>query len=215
MIVPLSRSYAARGGQPVVERVDRRIFTLTYFHHCMDCTFCHDSCCQHGATVEEPMVETLETLADELEPYVGVPRGEWYWADTWWDDPDYPAGRFTRTETRDTPLGERCVFANVNGRGCLLHTFALERGLPVHQVKPMACNLFPVLWDRGALIVPLEIADGTLVCRDAGVTLYRSARNDLRHYFGEELIRELDALEPEGTMESGRAGLVSLPLASA
>ena len=179
MIVPLSRAYAARGGNPVVERVDRRIFSLTYFHECMACTFCHDSCCQHGATVELPLVEKLAALADQLEPFVDVPRDRWYGGNEMWDDPDFPGGWFTRTDTRATPLGPRCVFANSRGRGCALHTFALERGLPVHDVKPMACNLFPVLGT--ARYRPIEINDGTLICRDVGIACQSAER--LGYYF--------------------------------
>lgn len=213
MIVSLSRAYAARGGTPVVDRVDRRIFSLTYFHDCLRCDFCHDSCCQYGATVELTMIGRLASLAAELEPYVEAPAAQWYGGNDLWDDPDYPGGWFTRTAVRPTPRGPRCVFASRDGRGCRLHAFALERGLPVHDLKPMACNLFPVLWDNGVLIVPLEIDDGTLICRDTGVTLYRSARNDLRHYFGAELIDELDGLE-RSLEPAAAAGLVPLPMAA-
>ena len=210
MIAPLSRPYLARDGAPVVERVDTRIFERTYFHHCMSCTFCHDSCCQYGATVEEPKARVLLALADELEPYVGIPRSEWFLDDTWWNDRDYPGGRYTRTEIRDTARGDRCAFINTDGRGCLLHKFALERDISVHDIKPMACNLFPVLWDSGTLIVPEEIADRTLVCIDQGPTLYRSARNDLKYYFGPDLIAELDELERGCGLGRNKSGTVAL-----
>ncbi len=209
MIVPLSRPYSARTGAPVVEKVDSRIFELTFFHHCMFCTFCFDSCCQYGATVEEPKVRAILTRAGELEPSIGIPRSEWF-EETWWTDADYPGGRFTRTRIHDTPQGNRCVFLNRDGRGCLLHKFALDHGMPVHDLKPMACNLFPVLWDNGTLIVPLEIDDRTLVCMDQGVTLYRSARGDLLAYFGSELVAELDAMEREHLPASEKSGAMSL-----
>lgn len=191
MIVPLSRSYTARDGAPTVERVDKRIFSLTFFSACMDCTFCHDACCQYGATIEEPKVRAILDRADELEPFIGRPRSEWFQDDAWLDDPDYPGNRYTRTQVH----GERCAFLNRNGRGCLLHTFALVRGIPVPEIKPLACNLFPVLFEDRTLIVPLEIDDGTLVCLGEGPTLYQSARSDLAYQFGSDLVAELDALE--------------------
>src|SRR5262245_62091971 len=131
MIVPLSRPYAARGGVPVVDRIDTRLFTATFFSACMECTFCHDSCCQYGATVEEPMMETLLAMKDGLEPVVGRPASEWF-DGKFRTDPEYPGGRFTRTRVFDG----RCVFLNRAGRGCLLHKYALERDVPVHAMKP-------------------------------------------------------------------------------
>ena len=110
-------------------------------------------------------------------------------------DADYPGGRYTRTRVVDGS----CVFLNRTGRGCLLHRFALERGIQIQTIKPMACNMFPVHCENGVLIPPLEIEDRTLVCHGPGPTLYRSARNDLAYYFGPDLIAELDALEAAQT----------------
>ena len=65
----------------------------------------------------------------------------------------------------------------------------------MQSIKPMACNMFPVHCEYGVLVPPLEIQDQSLVCRGPGLTLYRSARNDLAYYFGPDLISELDLLE--------------------
>jgi hypothetical protein len=190
MIVPLSRPYACRHGLPVVDGVDTRIYSWTYFAACMDCSFCYDTCCQYGATVERRTVGRILARADDLEAYLGVPRGRWF--DGYYrPSDDYPEGRYTRTQV----VEGSCAFLNRHGRGCLLHRYALERGLDVHDVKPMVCNLFPVLPENGLLCLPDEIRDGTLTCLGSGPTLYRSARSDLEHYFGPELVTELDVLE--------------------
>lgn len=209
MTVPLSRPYTARIGAPTVERVDPRIFQLTFFHFCMACTFCHDSCCQYGATIEEPKVQAILDRAADIGQYVGVPPAEWF-EPNWRPDSDYAGGRYTRTQVRETAHGPRCVFLNADGRGCLLHKFALDHGVPVQSLKPMACNLFPVLWEDGALIVPQEIEDRSLVCLDHGTTLYRSARNDLQWYFGPELVAELDGLEREHMPNRQKSEALSL-----
>jgi Fe-S-cluster containining protein len=192
VIVNLSRPYTARDGTPTVDRVDVRIFRETFFSACMECSFCFDTCCQYGATVEAPMAEEILRQAGELEQYLGVPRERWFEPE-FKTDPSYPGGKYTRTRVVDGS----CVFLNRTGRGCLLHRFCLEKGVEVHQLKPMACHLFPVLWDEGVLIVPLEVQDRSLVCLGAGPTLYRSARGDLGYYFGPELVAELDALESQ------------------
>jgi Fe-S-cluster containining protein len=212
MIVSLSRSYTARPGAPTVDRVDLRIFHERFFSACMDCAFCYDTCCQYGATVEAPLVEAIHRQAEELEAYLGVPRQHWFVSE-FQADADYPGGRYTRTRV----VEGSCVFLNRTGRGCLLHRFCLDKGLDVHQLKPMACHMFPVLWEDGVLIPPLEVQDRTLICYGTGPTLYRSARGDLLYYFGPELVAELDGLEsgqvpppPEVVSRS-----LSLPLVAA
>jgi hypothetical protein len=190
MTLPLSRPYPSRLSAAVVDRVDPDVFRHTYFGECLACTFCHDSCCQHGCDVAEPEARRILDLADGLEPRVGRPRGEWFqpWREP---EPEYPGGSYTRTRVVDG----RCVFLNRHGRGCHLHAFALGRGLDVRSVKPHVCWLFPVEYADGLLRVPLEIRDGTLVCLGSGPTLYRSARPDIADLFGPDLVAELDALE--------------------
>jgi Fe-S-cluster containining protein len=190
MIVTLSRLYSAARGAPVVDRVDVRIFRETFFSACMECSFCFDTCCQYGASVEAPMVEEINRRADQLEPYLGVSRHQWF-VGGFQEDADYPGGEYTRTRV----VEGSCVFLSRTGRGCMLHRFCLEKGIEVHQLKPIACHMFPVMWEDGVLIPPLEVEDRTLVCIGAGPTLYRSARSDLRFYFGPELVAELDELE--------------------
>jgi Fe-S-cluster containining protein len=214
MIVQLSRSYVARLGAPRVERVDQRIFWLTYFHHCLDCQFCHDSCCQYGCTVDAEQARRWLAESDLLETALEVPASSWF-TEEWWDDADYPGGRCTRTQVRQTPKGPRCVFAEPVGRGCRLHALALQMGREVHDLKPMVCSLFPVLFEEGTLIVPLEIDDQTLICLGSGMTLYRSARADLEYYFGSELVAELDQLEAAALAGGTRGRGCTLPLISA
>jgi hypothetical protein len=96
-----------------------------------------------------------------------------------------------------------CVFANRQGRGCLIHRYALQNGLDVHEIKPMVCVIFPLFWREGALVPSVEIADGTLVCLGRGPSLYRSVRQEVAYYFGAELVAELDQIE--------RAALRDLP----
>lgn len=206
--VPLSRSYVCRFGAPVIDQVDPRIFTLTYFGQCMDCTFCHDACCQYGADTEIPRVRELEKYQAELEAYIGIPRSEWFREDP--DDfgilpePEYPGGLYTRTQVVDiTPERsphnkEACVFLDPVGRGCLIHRFALDREIQVHEIKPMVCLLFPVSFAKQVLGPAYEFdLEDELVCEGHGVPLYRSARPDIEYYFGAELVAELDRLEKD------------------
>jgi Fe-S-cluster containining protein len=206
MIVRLSRPFVPRSQIPVVHSIDTRLFTEKFFSACMACDFCHDSCCQYGATVEVPKMEALLACKDALEPFVGRPASDWFDGE-FREDYEYPGGRYTRTRVFDN----RCVFLNRDGRGCLLHSYALQHNLPVHELKPLACTLFPIWWMHGVMVLPPEIEDGELVCLGEGETLYRSARNDLLLHYGPELVAELDALEAAEVAKGPRERRIPLP----
>jgi hypothetical protein len=177
---------------PCIDRVDKRIFRITYYQDCMGCSFCGDKCCQYGVDVDLQNVARLENAPAELEQFVGRPRSEWF-QDQVVLDAEYPGGGFRRTQVIDG----RCVFLNRSGRGCLVHAWCLQQGIPYQQFKPLFSSLFPVTIDQGSLLPSCETLESSLICLGSGNSLYRGARADLAWYFGEELVRELDALEQE------------------
>lgn len=179
----------ARDGAPIVREVDSAIFRRRYFGHCFGCTFCNDSCCDHGVDVALVERDRILARADELEPKVGVPRSRWF-VDAITADEDFPGGEATRTAV----VNGTCVFRISGARGCALHAFALERGDDYHDIKPMVSSLFPVTFGGGALVCSEELVDGSLVCGGDGPTAYEMARPELRHYFGDTFVSELDAL---------------------
>jgi hypothetical protein len=201
VIHPLSRPYACRYGAPIVDRVDSAIFFRRYFMNCMQCDYCHDSCCQYGADIDGENVARVEAHAAELEAYTGVPRERW-WTGEWNDDAEFPGGRQTRTRVEDGA----CVFRSRRGRGCMLHSFALDKGLDYHELKPLVSSLFPVTFDYGLLHPSNEIADRSLQCIDDGPTLYEGVRSEIEWYFGESLVAELDALASGILAKSGGPG---------
>ncbi len=190
VIRSLSRPYACRWGVPVVDRVDTAVFVRTYFVHCMECTYCHDSCCQYGADIDAENVARVEAHAEGLERFTGVPRDRW-WTGGWKDDPEFPGGRQTRTNVE----GGACVFRSRKARGCMLHSYALEKGLDYHDLKPMVSALFPVTFDGGLLHPSTEIVDRSLQCIDDGPSLYRGVRGEIEWYFDPDLVSELDEVE--------------------
>ncbi|MDP9150910.1 MAG: hypothetical protein M3O36_13350 [Myxococcota bacterium] len=198
LIRALSRAYACRWGVPIVDRVDTAIFARTYFVQCMDCSYCHDSCCQYGVDVDVTNVARLDAHAASLEQYTGVPRARWFTGE-WCDDGEFPGGRQTRTRVEDGA----CVFRNRRGRGCTIHSFAVERGIDYHELKPMVSVLFPITFDGGLLHPSNEILDRSLQCIDDGPTLYRGVRSEVGWYFGGDLVAELDALEALPAVDAG------------
>ena len=129
----LSQPYSLTGTPSTqVDRVDTRIFQLTYYMHCMGCSFCNDICCQYGVDVDLDNVARLQAAPEELEQFVGRPRSQWFQNQVVLD-PEYPGGGYRRTQVIDG----RCVFLNRNGRGCLVHSWCLQQGIPYQHLKPM------------------------------------------------------------------------------
>ncbi len=174
---------------PALQQVDSDIFSLRYYAHCMQCTFCHDSCCQYGCDVNIGERDKILFMKDALQPYISAPPEQWFKTEVF-EDPEYPTGKFVRSQTKDGA----CVFLNRKNRGCGIHTFALEKGLDYHDVKPMVCWMFPVCWDKGVLRPSSDIRDD-LQCKGEGPTIYEMTRPELKHVFGDALVEELDALK--------------------
>lgn len=191
-IRPLSRRYVARDGAPEILRVELAIFSIRYFTHCLSCTTCHDWCCSHGVDVDRENVVRILVRADAIERATGVPRDRFFVGKDH-DDPEFPGGGSTRTRVENGA----CVFLDRESRGCKLHRHALEAGFDYHDIKPMVSSLFPVTFDEGTLHASDEATDGELVCLGAGETLYRGARSELRFYFGDAFVAELDRIERE------------------
>lgn len=189
VLASLSRAYPSRFGVPVISRVDRAIFRLRYFTHCMQCGFCADACCLHGVDVDVANVERILKHAPALERHVGRPARDWF-TGQYERDPEFPGGTYTRTQVRDGA----CVFLGRGDRGCLLHSYAVRAGLDYHDLKPMVSALFPITFGSGVLHAADEVEDGSLVCSGAGPTLYEGLRDELRYYFGPAFVEELDQL---------------------
>jgi len=188
-VVPLSAEYACKMGGPVLRAVDKRIFAMRYFMNCMGCGFCNDICCSYGVDVDLENVARLKAAPQEFKDYIGVPDSEWF-TDEVIADPEFPSGAHVRTRIRDG----RCVFLNRQARGCKVHSWCLDNGVDYHLLKPMVSILFPVTFDYGVLNPSNEVVDKSLICEGEGPTCYEGSREELRYYFGDALVAELDRL---------------------
>jgi Fe-S-cluster containining protein len=195
MVIKLKNSYPSIHGLPVIHSVDTDIFTTTYFMHCMQCTFCNDQCCSYGADIDMLNVNRILEKADEIEEYIWIKRDKWFYPKKRKWDHEYPGHDYTRTSKRKNA----CVFLNRKGRGCMLHSFALDKGYDYHDFKPFFCTVFPVTYFEGVLVTPEEIDEKLTACLGKGPTLYQGAREELRYYFGEGLVQELDEIQPRYT----------------
>ena len=176
-------------GGPVLKSVDPAIFSLRYFTRCMACSFCNDSCCDHGVDIDLGNVARLKALPESFKARVGVPDSAWFTAEIV-RDAEFDGGAHVRTRVVDGT----CVFRDRKGRGCHIHGWALENNVDYHTVKPLVSTLFPLTFEHGVLVASAEAADGTLICSGEGPSLYDGARSELLYYFGEGLVAELDGM---------------------
>jgi Fe-S-cluster containining protein len=193
----LSTGYTARGGAPKILRVNTTIFERRYFTRCLDCTYCGDSCCSYGVDVDLENIERLKKHADGIEAFTGIARSEWL-DGIHVPDPDYPGGGNQRVRAA---FGS-CIFLDRGkwgARGCMLHRYAIAADIDYHEVKPLMSSPFPLSFeacDGGCTLrTATEVIEEELVCLDEGPTIYQSARNELLYYFGEAMVKELDAME--------------------
>jgi len=190
VILQLSNAYPARSGVPVISAIDKAIFHTKYFTHCQQCTFCHDWCCSFGVELDLENIRRIQAEADGLEKLVGIPRSDWFDNEVE-EDAEYEGGKYTGTKV----VNDACVFLNRSNRGCLFHSYSLQKGLNYHDLKPIVCCIFPLTFSEGVLLPADEVEDQSLVCLGSGPTLYRALRDELTYYFGAEFVKELDVLE--------------------
>ena len=188
-VLRLSREYICVQGAPVIHSIDTAIFTQRYFALCMTCNFCNDQCCSYGVDIDLGNVARLKALGDDFASSIATPRDEWFTAEIV-EDPEFPTGRHVRTQER----GGKCVFHNPKGRGCMIHGYALEKGVDFHTIKPIVSTLFPVTFNHGVIEASSEVLDKSLACVDDGPSLYEGAREELKYYFGDAFVAELDSL---------------------
>lgn len=195
MVIRLKNSYTSIHGLPVIHSVDTDIFEMTYYMHCMDCTFCNDQCCEWGADIDMLNVNRILKHKHGLEEFTGIKADKWF-DDTVkkWDH-EYPGNDYTRT-AYEKEKGY-CIFLDTKKRGCMLHSFALSNGMDFHELKPFFCSMFPVTYMEGVLLIPDEIDEKLTACLGEGPALYKGAREAIRFYFGDAIITELDEIEAD------------------
>jgi Fe-S-cluster containining protein len=190
MILQLSHTYPNIHGTPAISKVDTAIFTEKYFTYCLQCTFCHDSCCYYGVDVDTENLKRIHHQTTDLEIHLGTSRETWFHEQREACE-ECPGEETVRTKNEE----DRCVFLNKETRGCGIHGFCHERGVDYHILKPMVCSLFPLTFENDVLHPADEVTDRTLICLGQGETLYNGVRDELKHYWGVEFVNELDGLQ--------------------
>ena len=87
-----------------------------------------------------------------------------------------------------------CTFQNRENGACKLHSFALEKGFDYHEIKPLISSLFPLTFGDGLMCLGEELYECSLICMGNGPSCFDAQRGEVLHYFGPELVAELDAI---------------------
>jgi Fe-S-cluster containining protein len=193
-ILQMSKSYKSINGLPIISKIDTGIFTNKYLINCMN-SDCNDKCCSYGVDVSGYEIKQIMNYKELLEDYLRISSDDWF-SDIIFKDNEYPSGYYRRTKT----INGRCVFLNIKGKGCRLHSFAIENGIDYHKIKPMISCLFPITFDNGVLQPSHEIYDKELYCMNAGLPLYDGVKEDIKYYFGLDMFKELDEMSNNLTL---------------
>lgn len=155
---------------------------------------CNARCCEGGVSITVEQVNRIKAHAAEIQPYLIEPY-------------DFSEWDTSRGADLGTPLlfenqpGEQCWFLRAN-KYCAIHTYALDKGMPVPAIKPFFCLFFPLtLIDLDVNVTEIGV-DGKayetcLVSDEREGYLFRQFENELRRVIGDANYWELEQRYPE------------------
>lgn len=190
MIIELKRSYRSLLGNPVINNVDSDIFTTPAIPMPTDGGKCET--CNYGVDIDIKNMRALMPHTEALKKLLGIPKNKPHFYIKLINDLTAPGGKTSRVTIHDG----QCTFAARDGNGpkCGVERYALTNEFSVLQLKPQVCTMYPVTyavgeWEGNCLVV----SDDT-PAKFGTQSVYQAARENLRQLFGNDLLKELDAL---------------------
>jgi Fe-S-cluster containining protein len=199
---------AIRLDHPVIGTVDPDLFRFTFAADCMThacrCTEgsvdqqLDDACCRFGCDVDLYERDAILRRAAAVARVLPVPLQD---PSRWFDESDpeldaeSPSGVLLRTARHDMSREDgRCVFLQVDARGCALHRAAVEAAFDPAEIKPVVCRLYPLSLQGDALGLADDF-DWYSCAHHNGPTVYRVMRETLAQIFGDDAVHALDRAE--------------------
>ncbi len=156
-----------------------------------DLNRCHGKCCQFGdlgAPVSEEEIETIQKYLARISPL--LPPANIKFLENGISE-IYEGTLHIREMAANTP----CPLAFIDKQGCVLcslHSYALEKKLPILQIKPLWCSLFPLIIKKSGnnWVINCHIPE---FCRstDNPSHLLLSFDGLLENFFGSEWIEDV------------------------
>lgn len=171
--------------------IDPKIFTFEF-----GCR-CNGECCNFGVFTDSKEAELIMSLKDKIIPLMDETQSKdvskWFEAPE--EDEDFESGVAVGTEI----INGKCTFLDRDGL-CTLQKLAIIEGKNQWEYKPIYCILFPLTIFEDAITIDDEHIDRLTHCNKSGengFSIYDACRNELKHFFGEEGFKQLEAYHDE------------------
>ncbi len=155
---------------------------------------CARECCNHGVWLSLYDARRIVAHADEIQPYLIKPLNFKEW--------DLSTHACIETPLLDegTPH-EQCWFLTCE-RHCAIHSMALDKNIPLQDIKPYFCLMFPLtLIDIDINVTEIAVDPKAyktcLVESETETWLYEQFEPELRKILGDEGCAELQRLCPK------------------
>lgn len=146
---------------------------------------CKDLCCMGGAEFDRRSHELVIEHWGRIKQLIGkdMPPEECF-EGKWLNDSEYVGNN--AVDSKVDPMTGYCIFHLPSGKGCSLFRLVFSEGLPKGLI-PSICRLFPVTWDKGALIVtPKSDIPPTCECissKKKRLSLFETQRHAIEDIF--------------------------------
>jgi hypothetical protein len=155
---------------------------------------CATNCCDEGVFLTPYDAQQIVERCEEIQPYLRKPFDFGMW------DLSHPA--FITTPVLDEGAPSQQCWFFTGGRRCALHSFALDKNVPLRSVKPFFCVLFPLTLvdidiNVTEIMVDIKAYKTCLVEGEQESWLYEQFEPELRRIIGDEGYSELRRRFPD------------------
>jgi len=132
--------------------VDDKLLACRAIRRCR-LAVCQAACCSDGVWVDLAQARRILAHATMIQPFLPAERRDpAQWFVELHDDPSFPSGQCTGTNTVADPIhpnGSTCIFLRPEDRRCEIQEACLAHNWPAWELKPYYCCLFPLVdeWD--------------------------------------------------------------------
>jgi Fe-S-cluster containining protein len=167
-------------------KIDPKIFTFSF-----GCK-CTGECCHYGVYTDLKEYQHILEIKDKIIPLLDEtqPKDVSLWFEEPEKDESFESGIAVGTELHNN----KCVFLDGNGL-CTLQKLALLEGVDQWNYKPLYCILFPLTIYEETLTIDDEHIERLKTCNNNsanGKSIYDSCKDELRHFFGEDGLQEIE-----------------------
>lgn len=167
-------------------KIDPKIFTFKF-----SCK-CTGECCHYGVYTDLKEHNHIIEIKDKIIPLMDETQPKNY--KVWFEEPEkddtFDSGVAVGTDL----YNDKCVFLDKDGL-CTLQKLAMIEEVDKWNYKPLYCILYPLTIFENTLTIDDEHMERLKTCNISNnlqTSIYESCREELRHYFGEDGLEEIE-----------------------